>query len=319
VCMRRLAAIAAFALSLAVPVWAQHGGGGHGGGGGGHASGGGGHSGGFSGGHAGGFAGHAGFSGGGHAPGGSSAVHAYSGPLSGHSYYNRAYSNPGYVNPGYSRSVLSGRANPGAARPFTRPPSASANARFSQGPFLHNGSRNTSIFINGGVFRNGFRNGCIGYPCRGFYGYGYPWAWGWGYGYPLAWGYYPWWWNDDANYDQDYDDNLAQAQQMNADNLDEQQMYRQQQADGDQDAYARPPQQESEQTGKPILPATLLVFRDQHQQEVENYAIVGQTLWNFAPQHTEKIPLSDLDLAATVKANSQRGMNFRLPDANEAQ
>src|SRR6202007_3043815 len=50
--MRRLMAIAAFTLLLSVPLWAQRGGGGHGGGfGGGHAAG-------FSGGHAGGFAGH---------------------------------------------------------------------------------------------------------------------------------------------------------------------------------------------------------------------------------------------------------------------
>jgi uncharacterized membrane protein YgcG len=51
VIMRRLAPIAAFALFLAVPLFAQHGGGGHGGG------------------HGGGFAGHSSFSGG-HASGG---------------------------------------------------------------------------------------------------------------------------------------------------------------------------------------------------------------------------------------------------------
>ena len=32
----------------------------------------------------------------------------------------------------------------------------------------------------------------------------------------------------------------------------------------------------------------VLVFRDQHKQEVRNYAIVGQTLWNFASQRTRK-------------------------------
>jgi hypothetical protein len=67
------------------------------------------------------------------------------------------------------------------------------------------------------------------------------------------------------------------------------------------------------------MPATVLVFRDQHQKEIQNYAIVGQTLWNFAPGHTEKIPLSDLDLAATTKANDDRGVTFRVPTSNEAQ
>ena len=67
------------------------------------------------------------------------------------------------------------------------------------------------------------------------------------------------------------------------------------------------------------IPATVLVFHDQHREEVQNYAIVGQTLWNFAPQHTEKIPLSDLDLPATTKANDDLGLTFRVPNSNEAQ
>ncbi len=29
-------------------------------------------------------------------------------------------------------------------------------------------------------------------------------------------------------------------------------------------------------------PATVLVFRDEHKQEIHNYAIVGETLWNFS-------------------------------------
>jgi hypothetical protein len=68
-----------------------------------------------------------------------------------------------------------------------------------------------------------------------------------------------------------------------------------------------------------ILPATVLVFRDQHKLEVQNYAIVGQTLWNFAPDHTQKIPLSDIDLPATTKVNDERGVDFRLPRAGEGQ
>jgi hypothetical protein len=67
------------------------------------------------------------------------------------------------------------------------------------------------------------------------------------------------------------------------------------------------------------VPPTVLVFRDQHQQEVRNYAIVGQTLWNFASQRTQKIPLSDLDLVATTKANDERGLTFRVPASGEAQ
>src|SRR5208282_2586807 len=119
-------------------------------------------------------------------------------------------------------------------------------------------------------------------------------------GYPW-WGYDPWWWGSDSNYDDDYDQNLGIAQQMNQQSLEEQQMRRQEEADGDQDAYLRPPRRprasaSDEKPGNPVLPATVLVFRDQHKEEIHNYAIVGQTLWNFSPQRTERISLADLDL-----------------------
>ena len=66
------------------------------------------------------------------------------------------------------------------------------------------------------------------------------------------------------------------------------------------------------------MPPTVLVFRDQHKQEIRNYAIVGQTLWSFGSPRTEKIPLTDLDLAATTKANDDRGLTFRLPAARRS-
>src|SRR5712691_10341804 len=58
---------------------------------------------------------------------------------------------------------------------------------------------------------------------------------------------------------------------------------------------------------------TILVFRDGRRSEVQNYAIVGQTLWVFSEQRARKIPVSDLDLAATKKANAERGVEFLLP------
>ncbi len=65
--------------------------------------------------------------------------------------------------------------------------------------------------------------------------------------------------------------------------------------------------------------ATVLVFRDQRKQEIQNYAIVGQALWIFSPQRTEKIPLAEIDLAASAKANKDRGVEFRLPGTAEGQ
>jgi hypothetical protein len=73
--------------------------------------------------------------------------------------------------------------------------------------------------------------------------------------------------------------------------------------------------QETNQAGQ----ATVLVFRDQRKEEIQNYAIVGQTLWIFTPQRKEKIPLAEIDLAASAKANEDRGVEFRLPGIVEGQ
>ena len=58
---------------------------------------------------------------------------------------------------------------------------------------------------------------------------------------------------------------------------------------------------------------TVLVFRDKHTQEVQNYAVVGGTLWIFNEQRATKLPLSWLDIEATTKANEERGVDFRIP------
>jgi hypothetical protein len=290
--MRRLVPIAAFALFLAVPLWAQHGGG-HGGGGG-HAGGSGGHS-SFGGGHGGGFSGARASGGGVHAFSGarSGSGSSYSGSRPSSGTFSRPFYPPQYQR-GLNEEIRSQRAL--NQRAFSRPPVG------------RNGFR-------GGRFQTyGFRNNCYGYPCRGYYP--------WGYG-----AYYdPFWWGDSGDsYNGDYDQDSAVADDMDQQSLDEQQMRQQQMmqqeyADGDQDLYARgarPAQREAQ--GAPILPNTVLVFHDQHKQEIRNYAIVGQTLWSFNPQHTERIPLSDLDLAATTKANDDRGLTFRVPDTGEAQ
>ncbi len=107
---------------------------------------------------------------------------------------------------------------------------------------------------------------------------------------------------------------------MNAENLQEQQALRQQ----DQDVYARPmprprpaPAQASQQATNE--PTTILVYRDEHQREIQNYAIVDGLLWNFTAQRAEKIPLAVIDIPATIKANEDRGVEFHLPLSGEGQ
>ncbi len=62
-------------------------------------------------------------------------------------------------------------------------------------------------------------------------------------------------------------------------------------------------------------PRTLLIFKDGRQMEVANYAIMGSTLYLFAGDH-RKISLADLDIDATRKANDDRGIGFRVPNAS---
>jgi hypothetical protein len=184
-----------------------------------------------------------------------------------------------------------------AARPMAR--GSASRPAFSSRGFNRSGRARLRAF--------GFRNNCAGFGCRGRFGS--PW------GYAGAYDPY-WWWDSGSSYDQDQQDQTGLANEMNQQNLDEQTMRQQ----GDQDLYARsapPPPHQNEVSE--TAPATVLVFRDEHKQEIHNYAIVGQTLWNFNPQHTQKIPLSDLDIPATTKANDEHGVDFHLPGAHEGQ
>jgi hypothetical protein len=161
--------------------------------------------------------------------------------------------------------------------------------------------------LRGQRFRNhGFRNNCFGLTCRGF---GYPWW------YAGAFDSY-WWWDNSSSYDEDREREIGLANEMNAQSLDEQRRRREER---DQDVYARSAPAPARESDPQAVPATVLVFQDQHKQEIQNYAIVGQTLWNFAPQHTQKIALSDLDLPATIQANDERGVDFRVPAAHQGE
>lgn len=60
-------------------------------------------------------------------------------------------------------------------------------------------------------------------------------------------------------------------------------------------------------------PATVIVYRDGHRSEIQNYAVVGSTLWLLSGTRATKVPLADVDLDQTVKANEDRGLNFPVP------
>ena len=81
----------------------------------------------------------------------------------------------------------------------------------------------------------------------------------------------------------------------------------------DEQRSAAPPKLQAPPVRAQEQDRTVLVFRDGHQQEVKNYAIVGQMLWDFGAKGTHKIPLSELDLDTTRKLNDDRGVEFILP------
>jgi hypothetical protein len=64
-------------------------------------------------------------------------------------------------------------------------------------------------------------------------------------------------------------------------------------------------------------PKTVLVFRDGHELEISNYAIVGATLYDLSDGRTRKVGLAELDLAATERQNDQNGVDFRLPQGSK--
>jgi len=72
-------------------------------------------------------------------------------------------------------------------------------------------------------------------------------------------------------------------------------------------AMAEPPKIDS---GLPIV----LVFFDKKIQEIKNYAVMNEMLVVFDGTRTRKIPLRDVDLAATMKLNDERGVDFQIPN-----
>lgn len=68
-----------------------------------------------------------------------------------------------------------------------------------------------------------------------------------------------------------------------------------------------------------IVP-TLFVFRDGHREESSDYSIVSGVIYSRGDYWTsgswsKKILIVDLDVAATLRANQERRVPFRLPSA----
>jgi hypothetical protein len=157
------------------------------------------------------------------------------------------------------------------------------------------------------------------YPYRGYYGWGYGGGW-WGYPYwGLGWG-----WGSDDSYPAQTTNNYYQYPQypppdaygsgyQSSDQSDQQQA----EIDRLNDEVTRLREDRQLQNvpkpGAKPGEETELVFRDKHTEKIQNYAIVGQTLWVLSELRSRKVPLADLDIAATQQANEARGIDFELP------
>jgi hypothetical protein len=141
------------------------------------------------------------------------------------------------------------------------------------------------------------------WPYAGYYGYPY-------YGYP---GYY----GDDSysadsyqsypasDYSSAYADNSREQAEIDRLENEVDRLREERDAQASGASQTRP---------KTELPPTQLVFRDKRTEQVQNYAIVGRTFWVLDAQRAKKIPLAELDIPATKKANDDRGVEFQLPE-----
>jgi hypothetical protein len=93
------------------------------------------------------------------------------------------------------------------------------------------------------------------------------------------------------------------------------------------DTKSQPPEKNSAHATSPSEPRTKVepppttfVFRDGHQEESSDYSIISGMIYARGDYWTsgswsKQIPLAQLDLPATAKANQDRGAPFRLPTA----
>lgn len=164
---------------------------------------------------------------------------------------------------------------------------------------FHHPDHGPFLIIGTHGFHHGFgRFG--GYP---FYGYGWS---------------YPFWWDwDRSSYDSQAD-NYVQYQTTNAINrlTDEVQELREEQRQyrsAPPEPVPQPQGQARLQQQQEDLPV-IVVFLDKRIQEVKNYAVANEMLVVLDGNRRKKYPLADIDLAATMKLNDERGVAFDVPN-----
>jgi hypothetical protein len=133
-------------------------------------------------------------------------------------------------------------------------------------------------------------------------------------------GYYsPFWWDSyHSSYDRSDDNYVAQRQaQQQIDQL--RQQVEDLQQEREERAYNQPPvprppaPSNAEAKIEPDM-SVVLVYLDRRIEEIKNYAVANEKVVVFDNHHIKKIPLGDIDLAATMKLNDERGVDFQIPN-----
>ena len=187
---------------------------------------------------------------------------------------------------------------------------SSGGARFA-GPH-HPGFHNPGFVHSphrGPIIVTGGRFGGHRFPQRGFYpyysSYGY-------YGGPL-WDY------DDAEYDarfnssNNYDYQTAAEINRLSNEVEQLREERDYAPAPAPPAPAPAPQPSVQAKAQEDLPV-VVVFLDKHIREVKNYAVANEMLVVLDGNQRTKFPLADIDLAATLKLNDERGVDFKIPN-----
>ncbi|HWS18989.1 MAG TPA: hypothetical protein VN223_13270 [Candidatus Elarobacter sp.] len=106
----------------------------------------------------------------------------------------------------------------------------------------------------------------------------------------------------DSRYGEHYTDSRERNQQQPA--QEDRKSERRSKSTNDSEAQAAPVDDKT--------PAAVFIFKDGHQLETKNYAIMGGTLFDFSSKMLKKIQMDEIDSAATLKANDDRGVTMKL-------
>ena len=267
-------------------------------------------------------------------------------PLSVHAQMRGSFRGPApRMSSGFHSAPFGGARSfaPPPGRVFMRGPVARPGGRVFMGRPFTPGAARTRFTTSGTRFSfNGFARSCGGFfPChnraffrhrfhdRFLFSFGSPFF---GFGSPFFPGfvsasYIPGFFPEDyyggyspyayqqppetASSDNGADIQLAQQIQRLSDEVED---LRDQQASAQREAREPAPPGTSMSVVNPAV-ATTFVFRDGHRVTAQNYAIAGETLWILNEHAAKKVPLSDIDVAATQQVNAANGVDVRLPSS----